>query len=109
VKQPLIMRNGLFQSAEDEKVQIKRLNLGPSEPLLVTGSTINVNSTLHHLISSSGFSFVDTINGGEEGDLLILTGERVRLRRGGNIASPVRLIDDKAKSLIFINSEWVPW
>jgi hypothetical protein len=53
---------------------------------------------------------VKTIWGGEEGDLLILTGEKVRLRPGGNIAVEkiLKLSRTKASPFVFINDKWLP-
>ena len=106
MKQPLIIINGLIQSAENEKVQILRLNIGPSEPVLVTSTTVNINRSLSHLIPS-GSNKVKTILGGEEGDVLVLTGDNVRLRKGGNIAQRNLLVANKALVLIFVAGVWI--
>jgi len=106
VKQPLIIKNGLIQSAEDEKVQILRLNIGLSEPVHVTSTTVNINRTLSHLIPS-GSNKVKTILGGEEGDVLVFTGDNVRLRKGGSIAQRNLLVSNKAIELIFVTEIWI--
>jgi hypothetical protein len=103
----LIVVKGLIKGAEDETVQIKSLNLGPATPILVTTQTISISSTFHHLIRA-GSLFVRTINGGEEGDILILTGD-VFLRRGGNISKQLRILEDEATLLVFTNGLWVPF
>jgi len=101
------MKEGLFQSAEEEKVQILRLNIGPSEPVSVTSDTITVTRTLTHLIPD-GNRRVRTILGGEEGDIIALTGEgNIRLRQGGNIAEGQRLTTSRVVMLIYVDGEWL--
>lgn len=89
-----------------DKCQIHRLNLGPSDPL-IAADTIDIVANIHHLISPSGVTFVRNLLGGEEGDILILTGDNVWLRRGGNIAQPARLQEDEALTLYYINGQWI--
>ena len=107
MRSPLIVKRGQMEILTDaDKLRVPRLNLGPSEPL-IAGDTITVFANIHHLISVSGITQVRTILGGDEGDILVLTGERVRLRRGGNIAETQLLQEDRAVTLYFIDSQWV--
>lgn len=107
MRSPLIVKFGQMEILTDaDKCQIHRLNLGASEPLIAS-DTITALANMHHLVSPGGVTFVSTILGGEEGDILILTGEQVWLRRGGNIAQAARLQEDKALTLYFINGQWV--
>jgi hypothetical protein len=98
------MRQGMTQTSGDEKLRI-RLNVGPSTPLHVTSNAITVTATLHHLIPD-GWSFVDTIFGGEDGDILMLTGEDVYLYSPGRWY--FRLGTDRVRSFLFTNGIWTP-
>jgi len=102
------MKEGVVQAALDERVTIWKLNIGPSESILVTNDTVQVNSTLHHFMSSGGTKIVKTITGGVEGDLLVLTGHKVKLAKGGNINinSKIRLKENKAILFVYINTLW---
>jgi hypothetical protein len=109
MKQPLIMRAGLLQSSGDEKLSLPRVNFGPSVPIYVTDNSIDVFATMHHLIPD-GENQVDTINGGEEGDVLILTGEGVIVRQmDGPHRWVFRLDDSNVLTLIFIHGSWFIW
>jgi len=102
------MKEGLLQPAEYERVGIFKLNLGPRQTILVSGSSVTVYASLHHFESSNrGQKNVSYINGGEEGDILFLTGWRVKLNSNGNIAKSATLKEDEVLRLIFINGEWV--
>jgi hypothetical protein len=101
------MKQGLMQSSDVERVNIPRLNLGPIQTIVVESQTITVTSTIVNLIPTGLFTTVRTILGGEEGDVLVLTGDRIRLRRGGNIASTVNLSDDEVTLLVLINGLWL--
>lgn len=107
MRRPLLVKFGQMELLTDsDKLQVPRLNLGPSEPL-IANDTVTVFANIHHLISVSGITRVRNILGGDEGDFLALTGENVWLRRGGNIARPARLQEDSAVTLYFINNQWV--
>lgn len=104
------MVDGLTQAADGIKVTIPILNLGQSTPVSLTGGEITINSSIHHVVSGR-FGVLDTINGGEEGDLLLLTSsDVVFISTTGNIEGrPRRLSSDNITSFVFIDGKWVPW
>jgi hypothetical protein len=106
VKQPLVVRSGQLEAAEDEKVQILRLNIGPSEPVIVTSDTVTLTRTLSHFIDG-GSKKVKNILGGDEGDVIILTGDNIDLEDKGNIAKKLKLKADEAVTLVYIAAEWI--
>jgi hypothetical protein len=107
MKQPLIMRRGLFQAAEEEPVQILSLNFGDAEPIVVNSQTIVKSRTRHTLVRGTSRR-VRTIQGGEEGDLLLLQGN-VILVSGGNIATRIVLRTDRVTQLLFTGGFWTPF
>lgn len=79
--QPLVVLAGLIQNVGDRRSEILRLNLGPPERLTVVGD-FTISRTIVFVVSPFN-PIVRNILGGEEGDLLILGGNNVRLRGGG--------------------------
>lgn len=107
MRSPLIVKYGQMEIlTDDDKLLVPRLNLGPTEPLIAS-ETININANIHHLLSYGSKRKVSWIFGGEEGDILILTGENVQLKSDGNIAKATNLREDEAVTLYFINNVWV--
>jgi|GEM_PF-2874352 len=106
MKQPLIMRQGLFQAADGEPLQILSLNFGAAEPIVVDSRTIVKSQTRHTLVRGSSRR-VRWIQGGEEGDLLLLQGD-VTLVSGGNIVERIVLSTDRITSLLFTGGFWTP-
>ena len=107
MKQPIIMRQGLFQAAGEEPLQILSLNFGASEPIVVNSQTIVRSRTRHTLVRGTSRR-VSTIQGGEEGDLLLLQGS-VTLVLGGNIAARIVLRTDRITQLLFTGGFWTPF
>jgi hypothetical protein len=109
MKQPLIMKEGLLQSAGEDRIGIPKLNLGDISIIVVAGNTIQISVVLHRLESNNHqLKTVRYINGGASGDLLLLTGRRVQLGTGGNILQGVSLNETTLKALVNINGEWLP-
>jgi len=109
MKQPLLMVEGQLESAEDRQIEIQRLNVGTQVPIInVTGQAVVITRSSHHLQSSGGYKIVRNIFGGDNGDVLFLTGFRVRLRRGGNISKNIRLHTDSITMLIKVGGVWLP-
>jgi len=108
MKDPLIIRDGLMQGAGQTRLRLPRVNVGNIETINVAGSTVTIYQTLHHLKSVNNQD-VYFLNGGMDGDILILTGQNVRLTGGGNIniSGKLRLTSDSAVLLILIESMWV--
>jgi hypothetical protein len=101
------MREGWFQAAGEEPIQILSLNFGPAEPIVVNSQTV-VRSRTHHTLVRGTSKKVDTILGGEEGDSLLLQGS-VDLETGGNIAAKVTLRMDRINSFLFTGGFWTPF
>jgi hypothetical protein len=107
MKQPIIMRRGLFQAAGEKPLQILSLNFGAAEPIVVDSQTV-VRSRTRHLLVRGASRRVRTIQGGEDGDLLLLQGN-VRLIEGGNIATDVNLRPERVSSFLFTGGFWIPF
>lgn len=107
MKDPLIVRNGLMQSAGRTRLRLPRVNVGQSERINVTGPAVTIYRTLHHLASVNRQD-VYFIDGGQDGDILLLTGENVRLVPGGNINinGNLPLITTIARFFVLISGEW---
>jgi len=106
MKQPIIMRHGLFQAAGAEPLQILSLNFGAAEPIVVNSQTVVMSRTRHTLVRGTSRR-VSMIQGGEEGDLLLLQGS-VTLVSGGNIATRIVLRMDRIAQLLFTGEFWTP-
>ena len=107
MKQPLIMRQGMFQAAEEEPLQILSLNFGAAEPIVVDSQTVVMSRTRHTLVRGTSRR-VRTIQGGKEGDLLLLQGS-VTLVSGNNIAARIVLRMDRITQLLFTGGFWTPF
>jgi hypothetical protein len=107
MKQPMIVKQGLLQSCGNTRLNIPKINFGPPNTVIVTGPTVIVNVTRNHLVALTGVTDVVNIFGGAEGDLLILTGDDVRLNTGGNIAKRQRLRPTEVVWLLFTGGLWI--
>ena len=107
MKQPIIMRRGLFQAAGEEPLQILSANFGDTELIVVNSQTIVRSRTRHTLVQGTSRR-VNTIQGGEEGDLLLLQGN-VTLVSDGNIGAKITLKMDRVTSLLFTGGFWIPF
>jgi hypothetical protein len=99
----------MVQACGPLRLNIPKLNLGPSIKTFCPGDSIHLEATMHHLYAGV-VRHVENIWGGVDGDLLILTGEKVRLRPGGNIgvSKILKLSRTKASMFLFINDMWSP-
>ncbi len=107
MKQPIIMRQGLFQAADEEPIQILLLNFGDAKSIVVDSQTVVISRTRHTLVRGASRR-VRTIQGGEEGDLLLLQGS-VTLVSDGNIATRIVLRMDRITQLLFTGGFWTPF
>jgi hypothetical protein len=109
MRQPLIIRGGLVQACGPLRLNIPKLNLGPAIQTFCVSNSIHLEATIHHLYAGV-VRHLDNIWGGEDGDVLILTGEKVRLRPGGNIGVKkiLKLSRNEASMFLFINDMWSP-
>src|SRR5688572_1883889 len=107
---PLIMMMGQIQQAGLEKLYLPNINLGVPPTILVSGPTITKTTSVVNLLKSTPGGSIDllTINGGEEGDYLIVFGDNVKLKRTGNISMPsdFTLEPDRCIVLFFWNGVW---
>lgn len=109
---PLVIVDGLIQQlGQGERLTVNRLNIGEWENLFAVSSTVTVSSSFVRLRSNS-MQDVDTILGGEEGDVLVLFGNNIRLRRipGGNLrlrSSITMLNANRSTLLVYTGSFWV--
>jgi hypothetical protein len=60
------------------------------------------------LLLRAGHNKVNTILGGEEGDVLFLSGENIELNTSGNIAKKIILKDNKLTILVYADMLWIP-
>ncbi len=108
--QPLTIEAGMIQLIGDRRTELRRINLGPISPIVVTSDTIVVQFSSHFLDGNGGGTKnVDFILGGVEGDLLVLFGDNVRVRNNGNVDfGPNMLFNNPRKSLtlLFRNNFW---
>ena len=107
MKQPIVMRRGLFQAAGEQPLQILSLNFGAAETIVVNSQIVVRSRTRHTLVRGTSRR-VRTIQGGEEGDLLLLQGS-VTLVSGGNIATRIVLRVDRITQLLFTGGFWTPF
>jgi hypothetical protein len=107
MKQPIVMRRGLFQAAGEKPLQILSLNFGAAEPIVVDSQTV-VKSRTRHMLVRGASRRVRMIQGGEEGDLLLLQGS-VTLVSGGNIAARIVLRTNQITQLLFTGGLWTPF
>lgn len=104
------MLAGQLQQAGNIKLSLPNINLGVPSTILVSGPVITVNTSVVNLVKSTPGGDIDltTINGGEEGDLLIAFGDNVKLKRSGNISMPsdFTLQPERCIVLYFWNAKW---
>lgn len=108
---PLVIIDGLIQQLDpNDRLKVERLNIGPWDNILVTSNTVTVSSSFVRL-RSPFLRNVDVILGGEEGDVLVVFGNNIRLRRvaSGNLKlrSNTLLNNNRATMLVYTGSIWV--
>lgn len=112
ISEALVLLGGQLQRAGDTTVQCNRFALGPPVPLAVSGNSFTMTHSVHELSNSgNGTQNVDAIFGGEQGEVLFLFGDGVRLRNrnNGNIRIPsnYRIRNDQTALLYFTGTVWV--
>jgi hypothetical protein len=108
--QPLIIVDGQIESLGDRQLEVKKLNIGGEEIINVTSDTVTVTRSNHFLENAnSGVQQVDTILGGDEGDLLLLKGNDIRLRTNGNLQMSSNYRLEPGRSIVFIHTggDWL--
>lgn len=76
-RKPLVVRSGGVETLQvSDRLNLGRLNLGPSTQLTVVSNAITVTGTVHSVFSAAPPNSVnlETINGGSNGDVIILRG-----------------------------------
>jgi len=100
---PLILVDGQIEQAG-------RLNIGNFEHIVATSTTITISNSFVRLTSPS-MQNVDTILGGNQGDVLILFGNNVGLRRRNNgnleLRSNTLLNNNRSTMLVCVGPFWV--
>jgi len=111
--QPLVIVDGQIEALGDRKLEIQKLNLGTEELILVgpaPGNSVTITGSHHFLENATGgVRNVDNILGGEEGDMLILKGNDIRLRGAGNLemSSNYRLEPGRTIVFLFAGGVWL--
>lgn len=85
-RKPLVFSTSqIEQLPSSDFVYLGKLNIGPSQLIIVTTSVISVSKS-HYELNSSSVTNVDTINGGDTNDLLYLRGtigtSMIKVRKG---------------------------
>ena len=112
ISEALVIIDGLLQRAAKTTVQVNRIALAEPVDINVTGDFVMTNS-VHNLIKSTpggGFVNVDNITGAEPGELLFLFGDRIRLRKNGNIGIPssFKITSGRTILLYWSGVVWIP-
>jgi|GEM_PF-2997324 len=81
--QPLVAIAGMLEQVGGRRTEIHRLNLGPPATVITFTDSFAYAKTVTFAIGAG--QIVRTITGGAVGDLLILAGDDIRLRPGGNL------------------------
>lgn len=103
IANPLAVFNGQIEAIGDRKTSVKWLNFGPAA-VIPASETITATQTLLFISAPPG-QRVDVVNilGGEQGDLLIVFGNNIRLQSSGNIdISSNNLNIDFFDNIVFI-------
>lgn len=84
---PLIVLNGQIHQAGLTKLDLPNINIGVPPTVIVTGPTVTKTLSTINLVKIGGGIDVTDINGAEEGDLLVVYGDNVKLKRSGNMSA----------------------
>lgn len=109
---PLVLVEGMIQRLDpNDRLEVRRLNIGEFEHIVATSRTITVSNSFVRLTAPSGTQNVDIILGGQEGDVLVLFGNNIRLRRrnDGNLklGSNTLLNNNGSTLLVCVGAFWV--
>jgi len=107
---PLIVLNGQIHQAGLTKLDLPNINIGVPPTVIVTTNTVTKTLSTINLVKVGGGIDVHTINGADEGDLLWVYGENVKLKRnGGNLTGlPGDFTLDPGRCIVlhFWGGEW---
>lgn len=113
-RRPLVMNGGVIERLQvGDLLTLGKLNLGLIQPLPVVAGSVTVTQSLHRIVNNDGGTVnFTTINGGEEGDILILLGpstNAARLEAGGNYDGLNCLFNDHKDVVVltFTGSIWI--
>lgn len=107
---PLVIVDGLVQQLNpSDRLDVARLSIGSPELVNVTGPTITVNKSFIRVLAPANTN-VDTILGGQPGDVLIIYGNNVTLKKNiGNIIMPkdIKLSGSSSTILVHVGPNWI--
>ena len=107
---PLVVAAGLIQQLQDtDRLNVTRLSIGSPELINVTGPTITVNRSFIRVLAPANTN-VDTILGGQPGDVLIIYGNNVTLKKNiGNMIMPkdIKLSGSSSTILVHVGPNWI--
>lgn len=115
LSEPIVVLDGLLQRAGNNTNQLNRVALSPPITISVLGDFTMTNS-VHFLEKGTpggGKVNVDNIYGANPGELLLLFGDKVRLKKGGNLFIPTNFVFNIGRSLLLYwtgppQDIWVP-
>lgn len=81
-RKPLVLRGGYIERLQvGDLLDFGKLNLGPVSQLIVVAGAVTITGSYHSIFSPSNVNLTD-INGGTEGDVLVIRGAPI----GGDIS-----------------------
>jgi len=114
-RKPLVIRAGWIERLQvGDLLDFGKLNLGPVSQLTVVSGAVTITRSYHSIFSAANVNLT-TINGGEEGDILVIRGaatsgtisvrdNTVNLRLAGNFS-----LSDATDTMVmlFDGANWI--
>jgi hypothetical protein len=114
-RKPLVIRSGGIERLQvGDLLDFGKLNLGPVSQLTVVAGAVTITGSYHSVFAATNTS-LDTINGGTEGDVLLIRGAAT----GGDIAVKENIgnlllagnntISDKSDTMVLLydGTNWI--
>lgn len=104
---PIVINQGLLSAVNNDPCRVANLNLGEPVTVNVTGD-FSVTRTVNKLTASTRVTVRNIF--GDPGMVILLFGENVRLRRGGNLSLRRNTVDiepDVVVVLYYTGTEWL--
>jgi hypothetical protein len=113
--EPLAIVAGQIENVGKRRTQISKINIGPRETINVSGAVAvpdvtNTSSWVRIRGTDATRTTIQTILGGEDGDLLFVNGRNIRMMGGGNLRLQGAFNMDGSMMIVFIyhgsNNYW---
>jgi len=98
----------MIRRVGDDRTEVNFLNVGQHLNISVVAETITITQSFYRIFEANNTD-IRNIVGGDTGDILIVYGNKVRFRTGGNILKNTARLNQESLMLVKTVPGWSPF